>query len=183
MTETVYLAGPITGLSFADAIGWREEATEELTALGYEVFSPMREKFHLKEEFGDAPLPHTHHSFADPFPRDVLDIRRSDFVLCNLLQWDGTTPLVGTSVELGLARAMGKFVVTVRKPGFALHPFLAGCSDLVMDTLERAYEWLEHMKPVQAGRVVMFKLDDVPEIDLLGEGDPFGGVKPIRVRM
>lgn len=153
MTESVYLAGPITGLPYWAAMDWREEAADRLTSLGYDVFSPMREKMYLQEEFGENPLPHTHHTFADPYPRDKQDIKRADYLLINLVPSEehDIGPSVGTLVEMGIAEALGKFIIVVTKED-PVHPFIRGPADLLFTDIEMAYTWLEHMLPLTAGR-------------------------------
>ena len=42
-----YLAGPITGFSYADVTGWREKAVKMLSRMGISAYSPMRGKEQL----------------------------------------------------------------------------------------------------------------------------------------
>ena len=41
LRNSVYLAGPITGLTYEECVGWRERAKEELAKAGITAYSPM----------------------------------------------------------------------------------------------------------------------------------------------
>jgi nucleoside 2-deoxyribosyltransferase len=111
----VYLAGPITGLSYADALDWRAQVRERLasTAPHVRCIDPMRAKQHLAsvEKIG----PHGHSgALLDSHAvvaRDLWDVDRSDVILMNL---SGAREVsVGSMVELGRATVRGKFVIVV----------------------------------------------------------------------
>ena len=46
--DLVYLAGPITGLTFDGCTDWREYAKKSLAEAGIDGLSPMRAKDYLK---------------------------------------------------------------------------------------------------------------------------------------
>lgn len=165
--EKVYLAGAISGLSYADSMGWREEVAEQLTELGYDVYSPMRHKRHLKEKFGDQVLPHTSSAFRDPFARDTLDIKRADFIIANMVEAPGIGPSVGTLVELGLAYGLGKHIIVVDerlddhndqlytgRPDFKMHPFISGVATDIVPSLKEAVALLAEYRPLAAEELV-----------------------------
>jgi hypothetical protein len=91
--------------------------------------------------FGDGPV----------FQRDTWDVRRCDLVLANLLpaardryvERDGVMVSIervsiGTLMEIAMAHAWGKFVVTVMPAGGEHdHIFVRRCSGVVVDTLEK----------------------------------------------
>ncbi len=114
----LYLAGPITGLGYADALDWRDEVRTRLavSAPHVECVDPMRAKQHLAgiESIG----PHGHaggllNSHA-VVARDMWDVERCDVVLLNLT---GARQIsIGSMVELGRASACGKFVIVVLSP-------------------------------------------------------------------
>lgn len=102
----VYLAGPITGLSYGVAVNWRTDARDWLKKQGIEGFSPMRWKHYLEQESDIAAAGY------DEFPlssargivtRDRFDTMRMDLVLVNLL--GATKVSIGTCMELGWADA------------------------------------------------------------------------------
>lgn len=47
MRPSVYLAGPIKGLNYDDAVTWRQQAVARFNDVGIDAFSPMRGKGYL----------------------------------------------------------------------------------------------------------------------------------------
>jgi nucleoside 2-deoxyribosyltransferase len=115
---SVYLSGPITGLSYKEArYGWRKYVAERLYK-GIKPLSPMRHEGHLEEiphTIVDSELPDHFFSRSKAIvEKDLLDIRRSDIVLVNLL---GATEVSrGTLVEIGMAAMANKTIVTLIEP-------------------------------------------------------------------
>lgn len=165
---SVYLVGSIKGLSYDEAMGWREEAVGELSALGYAVYSPMRAKERIREALGATPIPDHHVSFVDPFPRDMHDLRMCDYVLAYLPSDHPTS--VGSLIELGVAHEARKTVVIVTDSPRPLHPFLEGVADAVVETWDQAWAVFEAFLPVVAGRTYFVKGNG--EIDVMPQ--PFG---------
>lgn len=161
MGETIYLAGPIVGLSYPDAANWRIEVTPELVAAGYRVLDPLRAERVLALDFADRPISDTNWAgvVEDPFKRDVWDIRRCDVVLADLTLERKVSR--GTSFELGMAYALGKGIVLVTTTAVdKLHPFLKGPATVVCATLEDAIEWLCLERPADAGSYTPSKVYD-----------------------
>lgn len=101
----VYLAGPISGLTYADSTTWRGYAREYLAGYGVLALSPMRGKQHLADagvlhsgEYPESVLSTARGITA----RDRYDVCRSDVLLVNLL---GATERVsiGTVMEIAWA--------------------------------------------------------------------------------
>lgn len=113
----VYLAGPITGLSYDGATDWRQAMKVSLGTLGIDGFSPLRAKDYLKDETSIDGSPSAYqrkHPLSSPkgiVTRDREDVRRADVVLMNLL--GATRVSVGTMIELGWADAFRVPVVVV----------------------------------------------------------------------
>ena len=149
LREAIYLAGNIAGLTYEQATGWRLQAASDLVALGYDVFSPMREKMYLAEKFNKVAIPHTDVSFRDPFQRDMLDVRRSDYVLA---YFHPEAPAsIGTLVELGYAYALGKYIIVVDVGGTHVgHPFVRGVANDVVQTLDDAVLLLAECRSISA---------------------------------
>src|SRR5271154_4659941 len=107
----VYLAGPISGQSFAAAADWRKYAKQELFWASegrIEGISPLRYKEYLRDEKHIAEsYEHITLSSAKLITcRDRMDCKRSDAVLINVL--DAKTVSIGTMIELGCAEELGK---------------------------------------------------------------------------
>lgn len=116
----MYLAGPITGLSYKGAVDWREYARNELDKFGINAFSPMRGKIYL-EKFKDLSGAADAYS-ARPLStekgittRDRFDATRVDVVLANLLGANRVS--IGTMIEFGWADAHRRPIVAVMEPG------------------------------------------------------------------
>lgn len=102
MPAHVYLAGPITGLSYGQTVDWREDFASRLPNWIIPL-SPMRGKAYLKHEaeiadkYDDAVM-----STAKAITtRDRWDVQRSDVMVANLLGAERVS--IGTMIELGWA--------------------------------------------------------------------------------
>lgn len=112
---TVYLSGPIAGLTYEEARhGWRQDFAVGMR-FGIKVLSPMRHEGHLAEVRG--PLEAAEqagHFFSGSkviVEKDRLDIERSDIILVNLL--GASRVSIGTVAEIGMAFMLGKKIVLV----------------------------------------------------------------------
>lgn len=99
---TVYLAGPISGLSYGDANDWRTRAISRFAHHGIVGLNPLRGKNYLEMETSLADV------YANPLSteaaitgRDRWDTTRCDIVMMNLL--GAKTVSIGTMIEAGWA--------------------------------------------------------------------------------
>jgi len=123
--QTVYLAGPITGLSFEGATDWRDFAIKELAKGGIKGLSPMRGKDFLKgiQEF--SAQCHTEgalNALASPrgiMTRDRFDATRCDVLLVNLLGAKSVS--IGTVMEIAWADAVRTPIVCAIEPTGNVH--------------------------------------------------------------
>lgn len=138
----VYLAGPITGLSYGETTDWRAGVSAQF-APGIIGVSPMRVKEFLarKRKIG--------HSYPEDVimgaarainTRDKYDCTHADMVLAWLPKWAADksgTISVGTLKELGWASAMNipTVIVTDDKRVFG-HPLVEGDLGWIVPTLE-----------------------------------------------
>jgi nucleoside 2-deoxyribosyltransferase len=106
MKPKVYLAGPITGLTYGESTDWREAIHRALQP-EIDTLSPMRAKAYLKtlpadligDEYSDRILSTQKAITA----RDRYDTQRADLVIFNFL--GATKGSLGTAIELGWADA------------------------------------------------------------------------------
>lgn len=177
--KIVYLAGPITGLTYKGCTDWRDVAKESLewedrpnsfneTLLGGFIgsrreptgilaLSPMRMKKWLDD---DRPIPPMASDYDDQFvvERDLYDIRRSDVLLMNLLGAERVS--IGSMQEMGYAKAKDKFVVTLIEPeGQIEAPVHAGPT-----ASSGIHNPHHHLFTYQNSSVVMHDLDDAIEV-------------------
>jgi nucleoside 2-deoxyribosyltransferase len=117
VSNLVYLAGPMTGLTVGKINHWRDDFARTLEGTGLRCLSPMRGINYLPS---DEPLLQTY----DDHPlsrqegivtRDYLDIARSDAIVANFLGSERVS--IGTVWEIGVAYALKKPVVMVIEDG------------------------------------------------------------------
>ena len=134
---TVYLAGPITGLSYESATGWRRKVADALPM--HEVLDPMRGK----EDLAGASLLAAGLCTTEMAQRDLADIDRCDVVLVN---FQGARQMsVGTVAEIGYAFGRSKKVMVVFDDLHA-HPFLMAMVRWTPWSLEEAIDRLAGMQ-------------------------------------
>jgi nucleoside 2-deoxyribosyltransferase len=119
----IYLAGPITGLSYGEARhGWREEFANLMSGRhpDIECFSPMRAKNFLSKSQNIAS---TSDSYGKDSPfgqgsgilaRDHNDVFTCDAMIANFL--DAKVGSLGTAAEFGFAHAYKKPIVMIIEP-------------------------------------------------------------------
>lgn len=136
----VYLAGPITGLSYGESVDWRDEAMGLLRhgPRPLRGLSPMRAKSYLAGErritgsYEDTALS----SKKGITARDRWDVERCDVVLMNLLGAESVS--IGTMIEAGWADSYRKPVVLVIEENGNVndHPILREIGGFHVGTLE-----------------------------------------------
>lgn len=128
----MYLAGPITGLTFVEAAAWRDRATFLLGVEDVDTLDPLRGKEHLA---GTGPLPNDFDGGLEAVAQDLDDVHRSDVVLAN---FEGCRSIsAGTMAELGYAKATQAQVVSVVPRGNPHdHIFVKYISSRVVETLD-----------------------------------------------
>lgn len=132
----VYLAGPITGLTFGECTDWREYATKAL-APEITAFSPMRQKGFLaaRGKLEGAYDTHPLSTAKGITTRDRHDCTGCDVILMNLL--DAERVSIGTMIEVGYAAIARRPIVLVMEPGnLHEHPMLAEEAGYRVQTLD-----------------------------------------------
>lgn len=112
----VYLAGPITGLTFGEAEDWRSFAKRQLADANITGYSPLRAKDYLLERgvlsgHPDAYNDQVLSSAKGILNRDRWDVMTCDAMLVNFL--GATATSIGTVMEIAYADAYRKPVVVV----------------------------------------------------------------------
>lgn len=146
----VYLSGPITGVSYAGAVDWREYVKARLLP-GIVGLSPMRGKAYLAKENrikvsyddGKTPLSSTNAIGL----RDMYDATHADACLVYLpldLKANGYLSY-GTLIEMGWASAAHVPVILVTDDPDTEHPIIRKTTSLVLPTLDEALVVLNGM--------------------------------------
>lgn len=128
----VYLAGPIKGQTYEEAVAWRDWATDRLEdAPDIKVLSPMRGKECMRGQIINSTYPQ---SPGAVMARDHFDIARCDLVLVNFLGVDEVS--IGTVMEIAWALAFHKPIVLVIEEGNVHnHPMIRACCPFCCESL------------------------------------------------
>jgi nucleoside 2-deoxyribosyltransferase len=120
MPYHVYLAGPITGLSFDACVDWRIDFIEKLPARIVGL-SPMRGKTHLEHETSirDEYISSVMSSSRGIITRDFNDCKRADVIVANLL--GASRVSIGTVMEIAWGRAFQTPVILVMEKTGNIH--------------------------------------------------------------
>jgi len=143
---SVYLAGPITGLTYDEGNDWRERVEADLFLAGITAWSPLRAKHFLREigVLDSAGTPDSAYIGLNPLSepkgittRDRFDTMRSDMVLMNLV--GATRVSIGTMIEAGWADAARvPLVVAMEDDNVHRHAMLNEVAGFIVPTLEEA---------------------------------------------
>lgn len=143
----VYLAGPITGLSYKEVVGWRKKAYHKIEEWGHVALSPMRGKEYLKDEQeinamyeDDKPMSTTQGIYG----RDSFDVQHCDVLFVNLIGTERVS--IGTVMEIQMGRDYGKYVLLVMEKGnIHEHPFVLEASSIRVESIEEGLRVLKHL--------------------------------------
>lgn len=132
----LYLAGPITGLSWEECTDWRIDVALQLSNVA-ECYSPLRHKQYLaaeqsiQDEYKDTFFS----SQRAIFGRDMFDVRTSDVLFVNFLGAKRVS--IGTILEIGAAWEGRKTVVIVmEKDNIHQHSMVRELTPWVVETLQ-----------------------------------------------
>lgn len=142
----VYLAGPITGLTYDGCTEWRDNV-RDMVDESILTMSPMRGKQYLREKtkdgfVGDHYDDEVLATVKGINTRDYNDVRRADAILVNFL--GAKTVSIGTVMEIAWARAFNVPVVCVMEEGnIHQHGMLNYACGYIVDNLEQGIAVLE----------------------------------------
>ena len=146
MKNYVYLAGPITGLTFQGATDWRTHAAALLDSDNVECLSPLRGKDFLK----NAGVLHagTYDGILTTgkgiMRRDFFDCTRSTAVLVNLLGAEKIS--MGTVMELGWCyQAQIPTVVVMENNNIHNHVMVNEACTYTVGSIEQAIETMKFL--------------------------------------
>jgi nucleoside 2-deoxyribosyltransferase len=145
MNKTVYLAGPVGGLTEAEAKGWREKITYELSVVGIKGVCPLRAEPPVNGKY-DVKNSYNAEDENWGSARAIAAKNRFDVSNCGMTLAYMPTLSVGTVVEMAWADRMGKSVILVATdPDIAQHPLLMACASWIVPTLEDAVDVITGM--------------------------------------
>lgn len=149
--KTVYLAGPIDGLSYQEGIGWRDHAQKELAVEGIKGLSPQRGKeyigeikeiademdFSKQEGLSDNPMSTSKGIMA----RDKFDALNCTILFVNFLGAKRVS--IGTIMEIAWAYMQGKPIIVVIEDDDKLHknhPMLRETFSYVVNDIDQGLD-------------------------------------------
>lgn len=137
----LYLAGPITGVSYEGCTDWRKYIASKLPS-HIKAVSPMRGKSYLKDEKEVKPsYENTQLSSGKGIAhRDKFDAKRCDAILFNLLGAKKVS--IGTMMEVGWGDdGIKPMIVVMEKEGNPHdHPMLREVAGFITDNLDEAID-------------------------------------------
>jgi len=139
MKRTVYLAGPIAGLTEGEAKDWRSDVSERLLEHNIMGISPLRCEPATDGRYDISTTQNGDNLFGTAQAigsKNEFDARNADMILVYL-----PSPSIGTIIELGWGKALNTpTVVVTDDPGIKLHPVIRHCSSWSLDTLDEAVD-------------------------------------------
>ena len=150
MNKVVYLAGPISHLSYDQATGWREEVRDQLLRSGIKVVSPLRAKVYLRDMKFET-IPDNTSDIDEPSivnmstPRGIMTRDRFDCMNCGVLFVNllgAKTVSIGTVMEIAWADAKRTpIVLVIEKSGNVHdHAMVNEATGFRVSTLEHGIE-------------------------------------------
>ena len=126
MSKTIYVAGPMEGLTEEQMTGWRKEFTHKLHGYGLTILDPTRRQpYHQEDSIGRARF---------VFKKDLKDIDESDLVFFDIRYNAGRG--TGTSMEAMYAWMKMKPIITWANPGDFKHPFYQSMETIRVESLD-----------------------------------------------
>jgi len=147
----IYLAHPISGLSYDEVVSYYKDVEEKLKRMGYEVYHPMIAKGCLRNEkkFSKSDYQHpvtANHAVKE---RDKWMVKHVDVILVDFtgakevsigcvseLAWADDTPTVYS-------------VVILPKDNVHNHAFIKEMADIIFESREEALDYLEKLIKVK----------------------------------
>lgn len=145
MNYSIYLAGPISGLTHEQATDWRSDFEEAINGNSYDqvhCLSPMRNKEHLK---GKGPIDSFGHTNTSPLStsrgimtRDYFDCRRCDLLVVNFS--GAKEKSIGTIMEVAWAYMLQKPVIVIAEADnvHVTHAMMSEAISYRVETIDEA---------------------------------------------
>lgn len=147
MSLKIYLAHPISGLSYDEVADYYDVIVPHLQDVGYQVFNPLTGKDVLRNEiefkvkgYEGIPLS-SNHAIKQ---RDQWMVSQADIVWCNFLKCKNVS--IGMVSELAWADLQGKHtIVTMQEDNIHQHAFILEMADVVFETELESLNYLQEL--------------------------------------
>jgi hypothetical protein len=138
--KALFLAGPLTGISYKDALDWRKYVESKLPA-DIIAFSALRGKGYVTNErvLKDVYPEHLLSTPQGTVTRDRYDVSRCDALFVNFLKADRIS--IGTIMEMGWADARRVPIILAMEEGnIHDHAFIRQVAAFIADDLDEAIQ-------------------------------------------
>ncbi len=136
--KAIFLAGPLTGISYNDALEWRKYVERRLPP-DVIAFSALRGKDYVEREavLKDAYPDHLLSTPQGTIARDRFDVSRCDALFVNFLKADRVS--IGTIMEMAWADALRIPIILAMENGnIHDHAFVRQVAAFITDDLDEA---------------------------------------------
>ena len=136
--KALFLAGPLTGISYGDALDWRKYVESKLPSDGI-AFSALRGKEYVAKEavLKDSYPEHLLSTPQGTITRDRYDVSRCDALLVNFLKADRVS--IGTIMEMAWADAWRiPIILAMEKGNIHDHAFVRQVAGFIAGDLDEA---------------------------------------------
>lgn len=147
MKPTIYLGGPMSGLTWRDALEWRRTVEDKLHSQ-WRLISPVKQQVGqdldeiITVQSQDDNKLLLHHTATGVTSQDEFYIDQSDWLLCYFLNAQRVS--IGTIWEIGYAWGKGKKILSVVEKGSIHdHPFVRRRSHVFTPNLSEAIEFFK----------------------------------------
>ena len=138
--KALFLAGPLTGISYSDALDWRKYVESKLPS-DVIAFSALRGKEYVAREavLKDAYPEHLLSTPEGTITRDRYDVSRCDALLVNFLKADRVS--IGTIMEMAWADARRTpIILAMEKGNIHDHTFVRQVAGFITRDLDEAIQ-------------------------------------------
>ena len=138
--KTLFLAGPLTGISYGDALDWRKYVESKLPS-DVIAFSALRGKEHLakKAVLKDSYPEHLLSTPQGTITRDRYDVSRCDALFVNFLKAERVS--IGTIMEMAWADARRiPIILAMEKGNIHDHAFVRQVAAFIAGDLDEAIQ-------------------------------------------
>jgi nucleoside 2-deoxyribosyltransferase len=138
--KVLFLAGPLTGVSYSDALDWRKYVESRLPP-DVIAFSALRGKPHVTRErvLKDAYPEHLLSTPQGTITRDRNDVSRCDALFVNFLNSDKVS--IGTIMEMAWADARRiPIILVMEASNIHDHAFVRQVAGFITNNLDEAIE-------------------------------------------
>src|ERR1700730_12759393 len=138
--KALFLAGPLTGVSYSDALDWRKYVESKLPP-DVVAFSALRGKGHVTNDpvLNDAYPEHVLSTRQGTITRDRYDVDRCDALFVNLLNSDEVS--IGTIMEMAWADAWRIPIILAMEAGnIHDHAFVRQVAGFITADLDAAIQ-------------------------------------------